>query len=117
MLKFCSWPVDDDQEPESNEGARQKLANTGLESDDEDEVAAGASGYDTDDNQVEAGRAHSQQPPGEDAELAAAGAVRGGTQKQMKHRSRSKSREGDAKATPRLKKRQREPGQWHASQS
>jgi len=103
-----------DEEQEYNEDARRKLANAGLTSDEEDEGAAGASGYDTDSNQADAPRAGSRQPQGEDAELAAAGAVKGGKHKQKQSRSRSKSRERDAKGTPRLKKRQREPGQSRA---
>ncbi len=110
--KFCLLKVgahtDDEPEPEYNEDARRKLAATGLESDEEE---AGAAGYDTDDNQADAPPAGSRQPLGEDAELAAAGAVKGGKKKQKQSRSRSKSRERDTKSMPRLKKRQREPGQ------
>lgn len=104
---------DGEPEPEYNEDARRKLAATGLTSDEEDEGAAGASGYDTDSNQADAPQAGSQRPHGEDAELAAAEAVKGGKKKQKASRSRSKSRERDSKGTPRLKKRPREPGQLH----
>ena len=102
--------IDDEPEPEYNEDARRKLAATGLESDEEEAGAGEASGYDTDDNQADA-PADSRQPHGEDAELAAAGAVKGGKKKQKQSRPRSKSRDRDTKGTPRLKKRQREPGQ------
>ncbi|DBA73696.1 TPA: hypothetical protein ACH3X2_009676 [Trebouxia sp. C0005] len=101
---------DDEPEPEYDEDARRKLAATGLESDEEEAGAGAASGYDTDDNQADAPPTGSQQPVGEDAELAAAGAVKGGKIKQKQSKSRSKSRERDTKGTPRLKKRQREPG-------
>jgi len=101
---------DDEPGPEYKEDARRKLAATGLESDEEEAGAGEASGYDTDDNQADGPPAGSRQPLGEDAELAAAGAVKGGKKKQKQSRSRSKSRERDTKGTPRLKKRQREPG-------
>ena len=110
VLLKVGTPSDDEPEPEYNEDARRKLAATGLESDEEG-GAGEASGYDTDDNQAHEPPAGSRQPLGEDAELAAAGAVKGGKKKQKQSRSRSKSRERDTKSTPRLKKRQREPGQ------
>lgn len=110
LLKVDTYS-DDEPEPEYDEDARRKLAATGLESDEEEAGAGAASGYDTDDNQADAPPTGSQQPVGEDAELAAAGAVKGGKIKQKQSKSRSKSRERDTKGTPRLKKRQREPGQ------
>lgn len=109
MLKVGAH-ADDEPEPEHSEDAHRKLAATGLESDEEEGGAGEASGYDTDENQADAPPAGSRQPHGEDAELAAAGAVKGGKKKQKQSRSRSKSRERDTKGTPRLKKRQREPG-------
>ena len=91
---------------EYDDEARRKLANTGLTSDEEDEPGK-ASGYESDSNQADANRSGSQR--GEDAELASAGAIKGGKAKQK--RARSKSREREPKATPRLKKRQKQPGQ------
>ena len=101
-----------DDEPEYDQEARGKLAAAGLTSDEEEDRLGGASGYDTDSNQAEAGQKLIGDT--EDAELAAAEATKGQKQRKRKtkqSRSRSKSREPSAKGTPRLKKRAREQGQ------
>lgn len=94
-----------DGEPEYDREARSKLAAAGLTSDEEEEGHAGASGYDTDSQQAEAGG------DARDAERPASKGHKPRKRKEKPSRSRSKSRERVAKGTPRLKKRAREPGQ------
>ena len=106
--KLCAQKIDQhvvvlaDGEPEYDREARNKLAAAGLTSDEEEEGHGGASGYDTDSQQAEAGG---------DAERPASKGHKSRKRKEKPSRSRSKSRERGAKGTPRLKKRAREPGQ------
>ena len=94
-----------DGEPEYDREARNKLAAAGLTSDEEEEGPGGASGYDTDSQQAEAGG------DAEDVERPASKGSKPMKRKHKQSRSRSKSRERGAKSTPRLKKRAREPGE------